>query len=196
MATRSEPVRRGPYAKTAERRRQIVDAAHHVFAARGYHAGSLREVASAAGVSLSNLSHHFPAKKDLLLAVLARRDRDGAAAKADVIGFRENLLAQARANESIPGLIALYAVLSAESTTVEQPGREYFVGRFSSLRESYAREFEALRDAGRLRVGVDPLIAASSLVALWDGIQLQWLLEPEKIDVAAHLAAFLDLVIE
>ncbi|HEY5222293.1 MAG TPA: TetR/AcrR family transcriptional regulator [Microbacteriaceae bacterium] len=216
MAAPAEPVRRGPYAKTVERRRHILDAAHQVFAARGYHAGSLREVAGEAGISLSNLTHHFPTKEDLLLAVLEQRDRDGAAAKAPAVGLRENLLAQARAaglpesgavgfrdrllaqaraNESIPGLIALYAVLSAESTTSDHPGREYFVGRFSLLRSAYLQEFEALREAGRLRDGVDPQIAASSLVALWDGIQLQWLLEPEKVDVAAHLAAFLDLVI-
>ncbi|WP_308466223.1 TetR/AcrR family transcriptional regulator [Rathayibacter soli] len=201
MATPSGPARRGQYSKTAARRQQILHAAHQVFAARGYHAGSLREVAGAAGISLSNLTHHFPTKEDLLLAVLELRDHGGALRQAqepetaDAAGFREHLLAQARANESIPGLIALYAVLSAESTTTEHPGREYFIGRFSSLREAYTREFEALRDAGRLREGVDPLIAASSLVALWDGIQLQWLLQPQTVDVAEHLATFLDLII-
>jgi AcrR family transcriptional regulator len=195
MAVSTAAGRRGPYAKTALRRRQILDAAHQVFAARGYHAGSLREVAGAAGVSLSNLTHHFATKEDLLLAVLEQRDRDGAAAKEEASGFRENLLAQARANESVPGLIALYAVLSAESTTVERPARDYFIGRFSSLREAYTREFETMRAAGRLRSGVDPALAASSLVALWDGIQLQWLLQPNTVDVAEHLSAFFDLLV-
>lgn len=188
--------KRGPYAKSTERRQHIVDAARRVFAARGYHAGSLREVASVAEVSLSNLTHHFPAKEDLLLAVLEQRDGEGSAEVVGAADFRERLLARARANESVPGLIALYAVLSAESTTMGHPGRGYFVSRFSSLREAYAAEFAVLQTAGRLRAGVDPQIAASSLVALWDGIQLQWLLQPETVDVTAHLSAFLDLIIE
>ncbi|MEO6944710.1 MAG: TetR/AcrR family transcriptional regulator [Lacisediminihabitans sp.] len=195
MTTQGEPVRRGPYAKTAERRRHIMDAAHRVFSARGYHASSLREVAGVAGLSLSSLTHHFPTKEDLLLAVLEQRDLDGVALDAETFEFRERLLAQARANEGIPGLIALYAVLSAESTTMGHPGKDYFIGRFSSLREAYAHEFELLRAAGRLRTGVEPLIAASSLVALWDGIQLQWLLQPEEVDVVEHLTAFLDLIV-
>ena len=45
--------RRGPYAKTAERRQRILDAALQVFAAHGYRAGSMREVARVADMSLS-----------------------------------------------------------------------------------------------------------------------------------------------
>jgi hypothetical protein len=42
-----------------------------------------------------------------------------------------------------------------------------------------------------LAPGVTIEYAAASTLALWDGIQLQWLLEPEAIDVPAHLAAHL-----
>ena len=69
-------VRRGPYAKTAERRQQILDAARQVFASRGYQAGSMREVARVANMGLSTLMHHFNSKEDLLLALLERRDAD------------------------------------------------------------------------------------------------------------------------
>jgi AcrR family transcriptional regulator len=201
----TETKRRGPYAKTAERRRQIVEEAYRLFATRGYHGSSLRDVAAAAGMSQSNLLHHFGSKEELLLAVLERRDDlggtevpgtevPGTEAGVEIDRF-EHVVAQAKLNESIPGLIALYSVLSAEATTVDHPGRDYFLRRYDRLRTGYESEFEDLRGQGRLREGVDPATAASSVIALWEGIQLQWLYTPDIIDAGAALRAYLDLMI-
>lgn len=191
------PRRRGPYAKSAARRQHIVEQAYAVFASRGYHAGSLREIAAAAGVSLSSLQHHFSSKEELLVAVLSRRDELGGGRRetADGLPFAEHVVGQAEANRTIPGLIALYAVLSAEAITEGHPGRDYFVGRYDGLREAYTAEFAALRDAGHLRDGVDPAVAAATVIALWEGIELQWLYAPDRIDAPAALRAYLDLVI-
>lgn len=189
--------RRGPYAKTAERRQQIVDEAYRLFATRGYRHSSLREIAAAAGISLGSLQHHFASKDDLLVAVLARRDELStlAAAPTGEDSFADHIVAQAERNEAIPGLIALYSVLSAEAVTVDHPGRDYFLGRYDLLRAEYADELAALRDAGRLRDGVEPEVAAATIVALWEGIQLQWLYTPGSIDAAKALRAYLDLVV-
>ena len=197
MTTTDNPRRRGPYAKTAARRQEIVDEAYHLFATRGYHASSLRDVAAAAGMSQSNLLHHFGTKEELLLAVLALRDELRGADVPTAVGdpFDEHIVAQAKANERIPGLIALYSVLSAEATTEGHPGRDYFLTRYRMLQHEYEEEFEALRQAGRLREGVDPALAAASVVALWEGIQLRWLYEPERIHAGEALRAYLDLVI-
>jgi AcrR family transcriptional regulator len=191
------PRRRGPYAKSAARRRQIVEEAYRVFATRGYHGSSLREIAAAAGISLSNLQHYFTGKEDVLLAVLELRDELGAGVDApeDDEPFERHIVAQAAANERIPGVIALYSVLSAEAVTDDHPGREYFLGRYDTLRSEYEAEFAALRDQGRLRDGVDPALAAATVIALWEGIQLQWLYTPDLIDAAATLRAYLDLVL-
>lgn len=198
----TETKRRGPYAKTAERRRLIVDEAYRLFATRGYRGSSLRDVAAAAGMSQSNLLHHFGSKEELLLAVLEQRDELGGteAPGAEVPGvasdrFDEHIVSQAKLNESIPGLIALYSVLSAEGTTLDHPGRDYFLSRYDRLRTGYEGEFEVLRRQGRLREGVDPAVAAASVIALWEGIQLQWLYTPDIIDAGATLRAYLDLVI-
>ncbi|WP_313541236.1 TetR/AcrR family transcriptional regulator [Leifsonia aquatica] len=189
--------RRGPYAKTAERREQIVDEAYRLFATRGYHGSSLREIAAAAGISLGSLQYHFESKDDLLVAVLARRDELGTGEPVPPgdDSFADQIVAQAERNTAIPGLIALYSVLSAEAVTADHPGRGYFLGRYDELRAAYAAELAALRDAGRLRDGVDPDIAAATIVALWEGIQLQWLYTPGSIDAAATLRAYLDLVL-
>ena len=186
--------RRGPYAKTAERRQRILDAALQVFAAHGYRAGSMREVARVADMSLSNLMHHFKTKDDLLLALLERRDADSPGQRTGTNDLVADILTQARWNQTMPELIALYSVLSAESLTDGHPGRDYFIERFTTVRRGFEEEFAKLHDAGRLRPGVDPHMVAGSITALWDGIQLQRLLQPDQIDVVAYLQAFLDLV--
>jgi AcrR family transcriptional regulator len=195
VATRG---RRGPYAKSAERRAAIVEAAFEVFTAHGYQGGSLQRVADRVGMSQTSLLHYFPSKSDLLLEVLRRRDQissselehddDG----AQLVGDVER---QARYNEGVPGLIGLYTVLSGEAVTEGNPGRAYVTQRLADLRRDYAADFRALAAAGRLREGVDPDRAAAGLVGLWDGVQLQWLLAPDEVDVPRLLRDYLDLVI-
>ena len=48
----------------------LLAAASAQFAERGYHAVSIREIAAAAGVSLSALYHYYPSKQALLAALL------------------------------------------------------------------------------------------------------------------------------
>lgn len=193
----SRPARRGPYAKSAERRVAIVEAAFEVFSSKGYVGGSLRDVAEVVGMSQTSLLHYFPSKSALLLAVLERRDAvsDRSAAPPDCGGLVETVLGQARHNESVPGLIALYAVLAGEAVTADNPGSGYVRERFERLRVEYGDALRALEARGRLRPGVDPDRAASGLVALWDGIQVQWLLDPDRIDVVQQLQDYLELVI-
>ncbi|HMJ37744.1 MAG TPA: TetR/AcrR family transcriptional regulator [Baekduia sp.] len=45
---------------------QILEAALDVFAAKGYHGSTIREIAVRAGVSVAGLYHHFSSKRDLL----------------------------------------------------------------------------------------------------------------------------------
>ncbi|MCZ2403262.1 TetR/AcrR family transcriptional regulator [Paenarthrobacter sp. Z7-10] len=190
--------RRGPYAKSTERRRTIVAAAHAVFAARGYRGGSLQDVADRVGMSQTSLLHYFPTKSDLLLAVLNWRDSitgDGTAPSDPDEAFVDEIIRQAHFNESIPGVIELYTVLCAESVTEDHPGRKYFLERFATLRGVYARSLTSLAEQGKLRSGVDPERAAASLIALWDGIQTQWLLAPDSIDMAAALRDYFDLIL-
>ncbi|MCT9869291.1 TetR/AcrR family transcriptional regulator [Paenarthrobacter aurescens] len=189
--------RRGPYAKSQERRQSILDAAHAVFAARGYRGGSLQDVADRVGMSQTSLLHYFPSKSDLLLAVLKRRDEITSGAFPDDMeeGLVDSVIRTALFNEDIPGVIELYTVLCAESVTDGHPGRPYFTERYERLRASYARRFEELAAEGRLRPGVDPDEAAMSLVALWDGLQTQWLLAPDNVDVAKGLRGYFNLLV-
>lgn len=183
---------RGEYAKSAATRTAILDAALEVFAESGYRAGSLREVAERVGMSEAGLLHHFRSKSALLLAVLDHRD-DMARRLVDFelpdgVEALRGLVTLARYNASIPGVVELYCTLSAEATSPTHPAHPYFVNRYESVRESVTGSFQRVADAGRLMPGVDPGRAAVATIALMDGLQVQWLLDPESTDMAEALA--------
>ncbi|QIX25551.1 TetR family transcriptional regulator [Nocardioides sp. JQ2195] len=48
----------------------VLDAATRLFVRRGFHATSMREIAAEAGVSVAGIYHHYPAKEQILIALL------------------------------------------------------------------------------------------------------------------------------
>lgn len=68
--TGSAPLGRGVRLPRTERRAQLLAAAQEVFAANGYHAAAMDDIAERAGVSKPVLYQHFPGKLDLYIALL------------------------------------------------------------------------------------------------------------------------------
>ena len=54
------------------RRAQIIDAAAQVFAEKGFHRATTREIASAAGVSEGTIYNYFDSKADLMIGIVTR----------------------------------------------------------------------------------------------------------------------------
>jgi AcrR family transcriptional regulator len=52
---------------------KLMDAAERLFARRGFHGTSVRDITGAAGVDLSLVNYHFGSKNELLAAVIERR---------------------------------------------------------------------------------------------------------------------------
>lgn len=184
---------RGPYAKTAQRKQEIIDAATNVFAGRGYHGGSLRDISRELGISLTSVVHHFPTKDDLLIAVLENADHTGAdwlPARIQEVGVREALSELVVANYSRPELLRLFTVLSAEASAPDHPAHEWFVSRYERVTVDIARSIADDQDLGRLSCSIDPTDAAKVIIAAWDGFQLQWLLDPTQ-DMAQRMARVL-----
>jgi AcrR family transcriptional regulator len=67
------PAMAGIGRRALEKRATILDAAEAIFVERGYHGTSLRDVSSAAGVTLALVSYHFGSKEGLFRAVIERR---------------------------------------------------------------------------------------------------------------------------
>jgi AcrR family transcriptional regulator len=59
--------------RAALRRSQILDAAEMVFAARGYHGATTREIAHVADVSEGTLYNYFASKRDLFIGLMNSR---------------------------------------------------------------------------------------------------------------------------
>ena len=82
---------RAPRLPREQRRQQVLEAALDVFAASGYHAASMDEIAERAGVSKPVLYQHFPGKLDLYLALLdAGIDELMVAARSALGGTTDN----------------------------------------------------------------------------------------------------------
>jgi AcrR family transcriptional regulator len=55
--------------RAAARRRQVLTVASELFAAKGFEATSIRDIATAAGMMSGSLYYHFASKEDLYIAV-------------------------------------------------------------------------------------------------------------------------------
>jgi AcrR family transcriptional regulator len=186
---------RGEYAKTPERRQQIVDAAVEVFSASGFHKGSLRDVAGKVSLSQAGLLHHFPSKENLLQAVLTWRDDEARRLMGEPLPQGIDLLrgwvAQAEHNARTPELVELHVIVSAEGTSPDHPLRHYFVDRYARILDLARQAFERAAAEGQLRPDVDCASASRTLIALMDGLQIQWLLDRDAVDMAAELRRYL-----
>ena len=186
---------RGEYAKTPERRQQIVDAAVEVFSSAGFHKGSIRDVAEKAGLSQAGLLHHYPSKEHLLEAVLSWRDSETRRLMGEPFpegaDFLRGMVRAAEHNATTPELVELHVIVSAEGTSEEHPLRDYFVRRYASVVDLTRRAFERAATEGQVQAGVDCASAARTLVALMDGLQIQWLLDPDHVGMAADLRRYL-----
>lgn len=184
---------RGEYAKSAESRRRILEAAAEVFSVSGFRSGSLRDVASGAGMSQAGLLHHFPSKAHLLKALLEWTDQKADAAISPALtgtAFLNAYTEQASLSQEEPAMVELHVTLAAEATSVDHPAHKYFMRRYEVL---LARTVEAFADAVRTQEAhpwVDPQGAAESLVALIDGLQVQWLLNRDT-DMGLRLRQYL-----
>lgn len=184
-------------------RARVLDAAAELFSRSGFNAVSLRDIAAHAGLTHAGLLHHFPGKDSLLLEVLERRDlidarelfpgllRPGSPAPEPARRLRLLLELVAR-NSRTPGLVALYAKVSAEATDPSHPAHAYFARRYRYLRTELTGIVADLQQAAGAGGAADPGVVAGQLLALMDGLQTQWLLEPEAVPMEALVRDFLD----
>jgi AcrR family transcriptional regulator len=187
---------RGAYANGLARREAILRAASEIFATHGYRGASLALIAEQVGISAPGLLHHFPTKEHLLIDLLALRgERTTARLKSltSVDGGRilDALLVLAATNSESPGLVRLFTILAAESLDDGHPGHEWFVERYRRARRFVAERLSEEQRVGLIREDVDVDLTAAQILAMFDGLQLQWLLEPAEVDMVAALTDYI-----
>ncbi|MEV0898527.1 helix-turn-helix domain-containing protein [Actinoplanes sp. NPDC049802] len=174
----------------AERRRQILEMTTRLIAERGFWGLSMQDVADGCGLTVPGMLHHVGSKDSLLVAVLEYRDEEDARSLAEKLGLPVHQLwaegprrvtlpevcsALVRRNAEQPEIVRLFAVLEAESLAPGHPAHAYFKARQRRTLD----QFTALSDGDV----ADPRELAVQVAALMDGLQIQWLREPETIDL-------------
>ena len=86
-----------------------------------------------------------------------------------------------------------FTVVSAESVTENHPAKPFFVERYRGVR---ARIAEAIcHELGdELPAGLTADGAASLLIAVMDGLQVQWLLSPDDLEMAPLVGQFVAML--
>lgn len=187
MATPRRQPRSRP--ETLARRRDILDAAIEIFGSKGFTGGTLQEIADQVGMTHAGILHHFGSKDQLLLEVLRHRDETDLADLEekhipDGMPLFRHLVRTAFVNAHRAGIVQAYVVLSAESVTDDHPGREFFQNRYETLRAEVAHAFSVVCAERGVTEPETIALASASILAVMDGLQVQWLLNPDAVDLA------------
>ncbi len=173
---------KGQAQKGAETRAAILAAALEVFAQRGYRSGALAEIAERVDLSPAAILYHFGSKEDLLLQVIAERDRRAAQFLVDFpvdegLASLRSVVQFADLSEREPGLTMLHAVLVVESYDTESPTHAYFVERNRYVRGLVESTLRHAQRAGEVRADLDCTAKADEFIAFLEGAAAMWLLD-------------------
>ncbi|SEJ67036.1 TetR/AcrR family transcriptional regulator [Demequina mangrovi] len=174
----------------------ILTAALEEIRAHGYREGSLDRIAAAAGTSKDALRARYPDERVLLLETLQLRDDRCVDALSegpdDGRALLQTFIDAARYGTETPGAVELFATLTTAAAAPSHPGHEYLRARYSWLRGLLVDALRELEEEGELRRSADPQEVATQALALLDGLQVQWLLDHDQVDVEGLLRGFLD----
>lgn len=174
--------------ETLVRQREILDASIEIFGSKGFAGGTLQDIADQVGMTHAGILHHFGSKDQLLLDVLIHRDETDVAHLEgqhipDGAALFRHLVKTAFLNAQRAGIVQAYAVLSAESVTDDHPGREFFEKRYRNLRGEVSQAFRVMCAEKGVENPANVANASAAILAVMDGLQVQWLLDPAAIDL-------------
>lgn len=180
--------RRGPYANGIQRRQQILDHAVTVFGQQGYAGGSLRDIAERVGVTAPAIIRLFGSKEGLLTATLARSEEQTPLAGAHGIDYLEGWGRLPEDNIRNRGLVEMLLTVATEASNPEHPAHDFMVERYRSAVDHLATQLREAAERGDIRpLSRDEIeTEARGFVALMDGLEIQWLLDPGMDLVAVH----------
>jgi AcrR family transcriptional regulator len=194
----AEPIRRGPrgrYQNGIRQHERILASATEIFGRRGYAAASLRKIADEVGVSPAAILVHFGSKENLLMAVLDQwtvRSVEMHEASRGV-DYLRHMIDIMHDHLSERGFIELFTTMAAEASDPQHPAHDFMVARYRWIEErlvreiTYASENEEIRAVAPERIPV----LARRIIAMMDGLQIQWLLDSD-VDLAGEFEDFIE----
>jgi AcrR family transcriptional regulator len=184
----------------ASNREQLLEGARHCLQTKGYARTTARDIAAASGANLASIGYHFGSKEDLLNEAVARAGEEWAERIGEASLGTPDAAPLERIARSWQAMIG--------SFEEERPLLVAFVEamaqaeRSDELRARMAEMYSKLRDAvGDMvrnglgndaeAIGADPRVVASFLIAVCDGLVLQWLVDPNDTPTAEQLTTSL-----
>lgn len=149
----------------------IEDAAKELFIRQGFHATSMRDIASRAGTSLGNLYNYYRTKESILESIIAKYQKVIDARLQDLFADIEDpfepetLKGFGRAVSKMVDehrdywLLMYIDVLEFENLHF----RRMFEGLTGKLRKRFARQFDELQRQGALCDGIDPAVGFTAV---------------------------------
>lgn len=186
----------GVYDKGKSRSRQIAAQALEAYSQLGFNQVSLREIASQCGLSHQALMHYFPTKDDLIRAALELRDARLVQHFATGVSVDE-LIGMATDNESRPGHVAMFNSAVAEASNPDHIAHGYYAEFYSELVAALAKAQVQAQfgdkvpaqstENERSSLAVSATDNARMILAMMDGLQLQWLYRKQEFSVSTLL---------
>ncbi|MFV2196747.1 TetR/AcrR family transcriptional regulator [Nocardiopsis sp. LOL_012] len=179
---------RGPYARSAQRRRSIARAVLDTVREKGHARVTVAEVARRAATSEATALYHYPTREHLLVAALELSDEQ--AALRPFPGSPGTILDDLRefvaTTEERANIMRLHTALLGRATSPDHPAQEFLARRNREVASGFTRLVRHRQEAGLAHPGLDPAEVSRQFVAVWDGLQAQWLLDP-SFDFGEHL---------
>ena len=173
---------------SALQRREIRHAARQVFAHRGVAGTGLVHVAEAAGMGRSSLYHSYPDKaalvRDLVRDVLAEEEAIFQAALRGPGGALERI---ERLAALLVGVFDDWSEIGRMLFDLWSRDAPRFRPFFRRIRRDLANLIAEGQRAGEIDAGLDPDLAAATVIGAIDGLLLQHLVDPDAFPDAAAL---------
>lgn len=159
--------------RAAQRRAQILDAAETVFAVRGYHGATTREIAHMADLSEGTLYNYFPSKRDLFIGLMTSRTGALVESIADVrASGAEGAMAQLLASQFTRMRTQRHLRLFLQEARLDPDLRRALVEDvLPRISQEVEHLMQTLMEAGAMR-HIDPQIASWTLLGAVVGLAL------------------------
>ena len=177
----TSPAKRGPYAKSAEKRAAIAKAAYEVVMEVGHPQLTTAAVAARAGLLERTMLYHFPTRDRLLVAAIEYFEgffagEGGERPLAPPSEFRDLIDELAHRSPGEDKRLRLQVALASAAQDPTHPAHEFFQRHYERVMTEMIDLMKARQAAGLAHPDRDPVRMARQFIAVWDGLQQSWLI--------------------
>jgi AcrR family transcriptional regulator len=187
---------------SAARKNQILDAAMAVFARSGFHEARMDDIAQESGLSKGTLYWYFKSKEEIITAISQRLfttdieqvesllNAEGTVSERLQQLIRDRVRGLQEMSDMVTILFEFYAA------ALHQDGvRQFIKAYFQNFHELLVALIQQGIERGEFRP-VDAFAAATALDAVFEGLIVRWLIEPDAVQWASLGEAAIHLMLD